>query len=1005
MINKPFKNSIIRTIAKGMTLVLLIGTILTHDPRGIWQENVSYNENNAKAYSEREHAATDYDSEGYDTISVYAADGLSDGRETVSKAASKKTSALVKAQQKAEKKLLNAYNGLIEQYPYSETNFLKLTSIKDEGVEKIYATKKKANASKAAKKYIKNLKKVKNMLTETGEDICVGYNGTVGWKAVEGAVKYTVDTVYPMDGCPIREYREDTKVTYARVKDGYGVQLFAFDKDNNRIFSCSSAYYVMDKAYFSVDEPEDEPVKEPVVEKAEIFEWNAFANIDTKSLKKNSDGSLYFESEGPNGEKIRFWAEDVDVRKDGITLHTKGRIMMTDGIGRIKSIKPVVSNPGAYDNDLCVYGGYNIDYDMNPGTIDRMIYTAGKGRYSCDFSEISSEISMDIYEPNFAGVGVLPPSYDIAKQQGGVNVDDVVISKFIIKYSKSEECTHFRDLVLNPEMYGGYLEGDKYDKTKEAYDPYHGTHYFTLYAIPDLEDDSKEMSVESIISKDLHGLSVSASDGNYFKVGDLKSSDGRKLNKDNAIMEKGTTVSVQLGKSSFDVSLNVLETYEGASTLHDLLPYPFPAGTGKRNVLVIPIVWQDEKDRATDKILNEFKSNLGRVADLVDGTVKDYSDGLGDNRYSLSEYFDSASYGKITVNSYITEWYKAPYNFSNMKNRAFSWDFITKVTNWLYETYPNVDFSKFDLDSNGYLDQVIFINSGDMSRENGFNPATFGGACQYRQTYGSEYAGTKKRPTMNNVVNINISHLGDNTLIHEFSHGFGLIDYYDVTYSGINAVGGYDMQSDNTGDWNAYSKYATGWIEPKVVSGLKPGESVEIKIGALSERGDAIVIPAATDKLKPPFSEYMLVDLYTSSGVNKYDSVAYGIDNFTGVRIYHVDARMERRDYVNPDFPDMDPCPIGTIHIANQFKETGMFNIELIQAGAKNTLTAGNWARMRIEKGDFFQTGDVFTMDKYSEFFNDGLMDTGAEFGYKIEIVNVSGIGANAQAVIRITRE
>ena len=35
----------------------------------------------------------------------------------------------VKAQQKAEQKLLKAYNELIEQYPYSETNFLKLKSL------------------------------------------------------------------------------------------------------------------------------------------------------------------------------------------------------------------------------------------------------------------------------------------------------------------------------------------------------------------------------------------------------------------------------------------------------------------------------------------------------------------------------------------------------------------------------------------------------------------------------------------------------------------------------------------------------------------------------------------------------------------------------------------------------------------------------------------------------------------------------------------------------------
>ncbi|MCR5331134.1 MAG: hypothetical protein K6E62_08095 [Lachnospiraceae bacterium] len=1010
MINRVrLKKTMTGAITKGMSLVLLTGIMLNGNPGGRDAKNLSYHDYAAEKYNtvavyaaEKNDTVSVCAAEKNDAVSVCAAAGLSDGKELVTKAASKKSSALTKAQKKAEKKLLKAYNGLLSQFPYSKTNYLKLTDIKNEGVEQIYGVRKKADAGKTAKKYIKSLKKVQNMLVETDEVICVGFNGTVGWKATEGAEKYRVDHVHLMFDVPICEKKEEVKVTYTKVRDDYGVQVFAFDKDDNPLYTYISDYYVMDRAYFT-DEPEEDPVTNPVVEPARYPTWNAFEKINEKSLKKNSDGSMSFEVEGPEGETIRFWGEDFEIKNNSIILHTKGRLMMTDGIGRIHSIKAVVSDPGPYSNDLCVYGGYNIDYDMHPGTIDRMVYTAGMGRHSCDFPESDYGIPMDNYEPNFAGVGVLPPSYDIAKQKGGVNDADLTVSKFILEYTSSEKCTPFKELILNPYTYGAYLPGEKYEKFREEYDPYNSVYYFSLYALPDLEDDTKELPVDMVRNYDIHGRSIVACDGNYFKVGDLKDANGKKLDKDNAFIDKGATLNVQLGKFSCDIKLDVLDTYDGAGTLHDLLPYSFPAGTGKRNALVIPIAWKDEPDRANDRILNEFKMSLGRVADL-DGKIKDYSDGLKDNRFSLSEYFDSASYGKMNVNSYITDWYKAPYRFSEMKLASLTWNFIKEVTNWLYETYPDVDFSQFDLDSNGYLDQVVLINSGDMSKENGFMPASFGGASQYRQTYGNEYAGTLDRPTMNNVVNINISHLGDNTIIHEFSHGFGLIDYYDVTYSGINAVGCYDMQSDNVGDWNAYSKYAAGWIEPTVVSGLKSGESVEITIGALSEKGDAIVIPAASDEHKPPFSEYMLVDLYTSSGVNKYDSEKYGIDNFTGVRIYHVDARMERRDYINYEFPDMEPCPIGTIHYGNDFKENRMFNIELIQAGAENTFTAGG-SRMVIEKSDFFRAGDEFTMKKYSRFFENGLFDNRKDFGYSIEVVSVSGIGATAQAVIRITRQ
>jgi hypothetical protein len=302
----------------------------------------------------------------------------------------------------------------------------------------------------------------------------------------------------------------------------------------------------------------------------------------------------------------------------------------------------------------------------------------------------------------------------------------------------------------------------------------------------------------------------------------------------------------------------------------------------------------------------------------------------------------------------------------------------------------------------------MFINFGDMSTRDSYSMAGFGGASNYRSTYGMEFAGTVKKPGINCVVNANSMFLDERepgTLVHEFGHGLGLIDYYDVTYSGINAVGHYDMQSDNAGDWNAYSKYAVGWIEPEVVTGLKKGESKEIEIGTLSDTGDAIVIPIAGDEHKPPFSEYMLVDLYASTGVNKYDSVRYGINDFEGVRIYHVDAVMERRDYQNSDYPDVDPTPVGTIHFANDYKPDGRFNIELIQAGADNTFTDRQNLRTIIAKEDFFQTGDKFTMEKYSEFFKDGLMDFGDDFGYEIEIVSITGTGSDAKAKIRITRQ
>ncbi|MBR4780798.1 MAG: hypothetical protein IK014_05515 [Lachnospiraceae bacterium] len=58
-----------------------------------------------------------------------------------------------------------------------------------------------------------------------------------------------------------------------------------------------------------------------------------------------------------------------------------------------------------------------------------------------------------------------------------------------------------------------------------------------------------------------------------------------------------------------------------------------------------------------------------------------------------------------------------------------------------------------------------------------------------------------------------------------------------------------------------------------------------------------------------------------------------------------------------------------------------------------------------ISQEDFFRAGDKFTMEKYSEFFDNGLMDFGDEFGYEIEVVSITGTGSDAKAKIRITRK
>ena len=914
--------------------------------------------------------------------------------------------ALKNARLKAVNSLEKTYNSLADKKAYTEANYKKLISVKEKGIKKINAAKSKKSVSKVLKTYTSNLKKVKYMqpkdpIVSRDRTLCMGDNGVVIWKDLEGIVKYRVEYIKLVEGCPIGDHVEETTETYAKLKIGRAVIVYPILADGYELPMYTSEYYKLDEWYRSDEYKIETQMDEPKADESAFMTWNAFEKIDTKSVKKNKDGSVYFETKGPDGEKISFWGEDIDVKKDGIILHKKGRIMMTDGFGKIYDMQPIVKSCDPEDT-LSVFAGFNIDYDMHPKTIDRMIFSSGGVVYAFQFERSGMDLSM--FEANFVGIGIASPEYDAKKEKG--NKANIEVSNIIIKYIPSNECTRFREMIISPFMYPPYLSGDYYDESKEIYDPYNGAGYFHLLAFPDLDNDNNEITVNLSDFDRMWPNAVSASYGDYYRIGNLKDSKGKEYERKGGKVVEGTTLTVYLGDVEFDVPLNVLEVYEGAKTMHDLIPYANPKATGEKNVLVIPIVWQDEKNQANENNLDILRNRLGKAAKLGE-KIKDYSE-KEENGFSLSKYFDIASYGKLQLQSYYTDWYTAPYNFAEMKDRGISRQFIDEVLDWLYKNYPNTDFSIFDPDKNGYFDHIIFVNFGDMSSSDGFTMASFGAACDYRCTYGKEYAWTADRPCVNRVLNINSEFLGGNsynTLIHEFGHGFGLIDYYDVTYSGINAVGGYDMQSDSYGDWNAYSKYAVGWIEPEVIKGLKKGESKDIEIGAFADTGDAIVIPIAGDELNPPFSEYMMVDLYTSTGVNKYDSIKYGINDFEGVRIYHVDAKMERRDFQNSDYPNIEPTPIGTIHFANDYKSDGRFNIELIQAGTKNTFTDKGKLRNKVSREDFFQAGDKFTMEKYSEFFKDGLMDFGDEFGYEIEVISITGTGSNAKAKIRITRK
>lgn len=712
-------------------------------------------------------------------------------------------------------------------------------------------------------------------------------------------------------------------------------------------------------------------------------------SIDRNSIVSADGNIVYFTAKMPDGSTLRFEGKNIEITQDTIVFNPSAYLCALDSIGQLHGWDVQYEWPNGENDHQYLSSGYAYTFRDSVRSVASADELVKWNTHSVGGTGIEWEgRSMDLlYLPNFPYVSTMDYITCEAKE-------------LLFYYDPSVKTTQVKGLWLNTDFYPYYVEGEAYDAGREQMaDSEKGLFTFYLEAFPD-----------SDYLKSTYGdfYRIAFLEKEFFTVGDLKDASGNVLDKATAKMSIGCTLDVTVGDRTFAVDLPVVAMSEGVENNHARIPGAYPDATGSMKTLVIPITWTDQQDKADVQTVYPM---VGRVMDK-DGNVTDYSD-YTDDKTSLSEYYDAASYGKLEITSFVTDIYCSDlYPYSEDRD---GWSLehhrANDILEELYLSQPDMDWSQFDADGNGYYDSVVFIGLGDMDLDY-HNTISFGGAYNNTFTYGTDYAGRADLPRINNFTYVSIELLEDdyNTLHHEFAHGLGLIDYYDLSTAHIDAVGKFDMQSANIGDWNCYSKMSVGWIDPIVVEGLASGESVEYTIGSSALQGDAIVIPAAGKQYNGPFGEYMMIDLFTDDGLNGYDA-AYGgfeLTDAAGVRISHVNAQME----IHPEtktsaIAGMDSTPVTydvlTPHYVNSYNEAGKYHLEVIQAGGKNTLTGKPYtnASTLLTKQDLFYAGDRFTMAAYKAFFVDGRMDDGSEFGYIIDIVNVT----ESSAVIRITRQ
>ncbi len=137
-----------------------------------------------------------------------------------------------------------------------------------------------------------------------------------------------------------------------------------------------------------------------------------------------------------------------------------------------------------------------------------------------------------------------------------------------------------------------------------------------------------------------------------------------------------------------------------------------------------------------------------------------------------------------------------------------------------------VDFSKYDTDNNGVVDQIFVYYAGDNEAEGG--PANTIWPHRFRVNTSklydgkniSDYACTSEKNGHNKMCGIG-------TFCHEFGHILGLPDMYDTSKSGVFTVGDWDIMAsgsyNNNGNspptWLAHERFYVGYLQPEVLTG------------------------------------------------------------------------------------------------------------------------------------------------------------------------------------------
>lgn len=265
----------------------------------------------------------------------------------------------------------------------------------------------------------------------------------------------------------------------------------------------------------------------------------------------------------------------------------------------------------------------------------------------------------------------------------------------------------------------------------------------------------------------------------------------------------------------------------------------FPT-VGKVKTLVILVQFSNLKFRGDNarELWNRKLNGVNYTEDAATGSAADFYRQGSDNKFN-PEFVVA---GPVTLSQ--------GYDYYG-SNGGNSGDDYSRIGQFVSEACllaeKEIDYSQFDLDKDGKIDNVYFIYAGngeaDSHRPEVIWPHSWNYSIIRAQNYwlpelkfGDK---TVDRYTMSQEINgMDNRVVGIGTFIHEFGHVLGLADHYATDYSSLGAgrwdymsTGCYNNNQNTPPTPSAFERVQLGWLE---LTPLDPASKESFDLPALS---------------------------------------------------------------------------------------------------------------------------------------------------------------------------